>query len=166
MLKTILLFIAIAFSIATNAQVTKVSLQASGLTCSMCSNSIHKALNTLDFVLKVDADIKTYTFEILFKPNSAVDFDMIKKKVENAGFSVSGFDATILFNNLEILNGQPVIIEDKTFLFVNMKDQLLNGVRKVKILDKGFVSSKEFKRNPFPNGSVRTYHVTMKSPAL
>ena len=92
-MKKIFLFIAIAFSLATNAQVTKVSLQASGLTCSMCSNSINKALKTLDFVLKVDADIKTYTFEILFKPNSNVDFDMIKKKVENAGFTVSGFVA-------------------------------------------------------------------------
>src|SRR5688572_15889992 len=122
MMKTIFLFIAIAFSVATNAQVTKVSLKASGLTCSMCSNSINKALKTLDFVLKVEADIKTYTFEILFKPNSTVDFDMIKKKVENAGFTVSGFVATILFSNVEIINSQPVTIEDKTFVFVNMKD--------------------------------------------
>ena len=66
-MKSIFLFIAIAFSVATNAQITKVSLQASGLTCSMCSNSINKALKTLDFVERVDADIKTYTFEILFK---------------------------------------------------------------------------------------------------
>ena len=117
------LLIAIAFSMVTNAQVTKVSLQASGLTCSMCSNSINKALKTLDFVLKVDADIKTYTFEILFKTNSNVDFDMIKKKVENAGFTVSGFVATILFNNIQVINSQPVTIGDKTFLFENMKDQ-------------------------------------------
>ena len=79
-MKKIFLFIAIAFSVATNAQVTSVSLQASGLTCSMCSNSINKALKTLDFVLRVDADIKTYTFEIVFKPNANVDFDMIKEE--------------------------------------------------------------------------------------
>ena len=79
-MKKILLFIAIAFSVATHAQVTKVSLQASGLTCSMCSNSINKALKTLDFVLKVDADIKTYTFEISFKPNADIDFDMIREE--------------------------------------------------------------------------------------
>ncbi|MGO8056378.1 heavy-metal-associated domain-containing protein, partial [Rhizobium leguminosarum] len=78
-------------SMVSKAQVTKVSLQASGLTCSMCSNSIHKALKTLDFVDKVDADIKTYTFEISFKTNSKVDFNLIKKKVEGAGFTVSGF---------------------------------------------------------------------------
>jgi copper chaperone CopZ len=160
-MKTILLFIAIAFSAATNAQVTKVSLQASGLTCSMCSNSINKALKTLDFVLQVDADIKTYTFEISFKPTSSVDFDMIKKKVENAGFAVSGFVATILFDNVPVMNNQPVTIEDKTFLFVNMKDQLLNGVKKVKLLDKGFVSQKEYKRNTFPLSSPHTYYATI-----
>jgi copper chaperone CopZ len=160
-MKKIFLIIAIAFSVATNAQVTRVSLQASGLTCSMCSNSINKALNTLDFVLKVEADIKTYTFEIFFKPNSNVDFDMIKKKVENAGFTVSGFVATILFNDVQVLNSLPVTIEDKTFLFVNVKDQLLNGVKKVKVLDKGFVSPKEYKRNAFPVSSPRTYYATI-----
>ena len=110
-MKKIFLFIAIAFSVTINAQVTQVSLQASGLTCSMCSNSINKALRTLDFVLKVDADIKTYTFEIFFKPNSNVDFDLIKMKVENAGFSVAGFVATIHFNNIPILNNQTATME-------------------------------------------------------
>lgn len=160
-MKSLLLFFAIAISLATKAQVTKVSLQASGLTCSMCSNSIHKALNTLDFVDKIDADIKTYTFEISFKPNSNVDFDKIRTKVENAGFTVSGFVATIYFNNVEVKNNQPVKLGNKAFLFVNMKEALLNGVKQVKVMDKGFVSSKEFKSNAFPILSPGTYHATM-----
>ncbi|MGZ5220836.1 MAG: heavy-metal-associated domain-containing protein [Chitinophagaceae bacterium] len=159
-MKKIFLFMAIVFSVATSAQVTKVSLQASGLTCSMCSNAINKALKTLDFVLRVDADIKTYTFEISFKPNSNVDFDMIKKRVENAGFAVSGFVATIHFNNVQIINSQPVTIEDKTFHFTSGKDQTLNGAIKVKVLDKGFVSPKEYKRNAFAGLSPRTYNAT------
>ncbi len=160
-MKKILLFFAIAFSAATNAQVTKVSLQASGLTCSMCSNSIFKALKTLDFIDQMDADIKTYTFEITFKENSNVDFDMIKKKVEGAGFAVSGFVATILFNNVRVMNGQPLTIDDKTFYFVNTNDQSLSGARKVKVLDKGFVSPKEYKRNAFPVSAPGTYHATL-----
>jgi copper chaperone CopZ len=160
-MKQILLLVAITFSMTINAQVTRVSLQASGLTCSMCSNSINKALTTLDFVLKVDADIKTYTFEIFFKPNSNVDFDLIKKKVESAGFSVSGFVATIQFNNVRVINNQAVTIDNKTFLFVNIREQSLNGVQKVKILDKGFVTPKEYKRNDFPGSSLRTYHATI-----
>src|SRR3954452_12707239 len=117
-MKTFFLFTAIVLTMATKAQVSKVSLQASGLTCSMCSNAINKALKTLDFVDKVDADIKTYTFEISFKANSNVDFDKIKKKVEDAGFAVSRFVVTVRFNNMQ-LRDKTVVIGDKTFLFVN-----------------------------------------------
>src|SRR4051812_29159299 len=144
-MKTISLLIVILISMTTKAQVTKVYLQASGLTCSMCSNSINKALKTLDFIDKVDADIKNYTFEISFKPNSYVDFDKIKKKVEDAGFSVSGFVATIYFNNVQLKDNQPITIGDHTLFFVDLQDRSLNGAKQVKILDKGFISAKEYK---------------------
>lgn len=160
-MKAIFLFIAIALSMAVNAQVTRVSLQASGLTCSMCSNSINKALKTLDFVDKVNPDLKTYTFEILFKPNSNVDFDKIKMKVEKAGFTVSSFVATIHFNSVPVKGSEPVTIGDKTFVFVNVKDQLLKGPKQVKVLDKGFVSSKEFKSYTFSVSSPGTYYASI-----
>ena len=145
---------------STQAQVTKVSLQASGLTCSMCSNSINKALHKLEFVDKIDADIKTYTFEITFKPNSHVDFDMIKGKVEGAGFSVSGFLVTMNFDKVPAKENQPVIMGDKTLLFVNKNEQQLTGEIKFRLLDKGFVSPKEYKSNPY-TFSPLTYHAVI-----
>ena len=156
-MKTFFLLAIVAFSISAKAQVTKVSLQASGLTCSMCSNSINRALRKLDFVENVDADIKTYTFEITFKPNSHIDFDMIKGKVESAGFSVSGFVITMNFDNVLIKENQPVIIGDKTLLFVNKNEQIVTGEKQVRLLDKGFVSVKEYKVNPYPTLPL-TYH--------
>src|SRR5215210_5597656 len=125
-MKRIFLIAAITFSITANAQVTKVNLQASGLTCSMCSNAINKSLKTLDFVDKIDANIKTSTFEITFKPNSKVDFDMLKNKVEKAGFSVAGFTATMQFNNVKVKMDETVTVGDKTLQFVNIKEQTLN----------------------------------------
>ena len=110
---------------ATKAQVMKVYLQASGLTCSMCSNAINKSLKTLDFVDKIDADVKRYTFELSFKSNSSVDFGKIKRKVEDAGFSVSSFVASIYFDNVELQNDQSVRIGANTLLFVNFKDRTL-----------------------------------------
>lgn len=160
-MKKIFLFITIVISIASTAQVTHVSLKASGLTCSMCSNSINKALKTLDFIESVDADIKTYTFEIYFKPNSAIDFDLIKMKVEHAGFSVSGFVATILFDEVKVLNKLPVCVAGKTFLFTNPKEKSLSGVQKIRILDKGFVSPKEYKINAFPVSAAGTYNASI-----
>jgi copper chaperone CopZ len=160
-MKFFFLLITITVSLLTEAQVSKVSLQASGLTCSMCSNAINKALKTIDFVSKVDADIKTYTFEISFKTNSIVDFDVIRKKVESAGFTVCAFYANFYFNNVHVNAGEPIVIEDKTFLFVNTKSQLLNGDKQVKIMDKGFVSPKEYKSNNYMVPSLQTYHVTL-----
>src|SRR5215212_1169922 len=107
-MKNIFLIAAIVYSVAASSQVTKVSLQASGLTCSMCSNAINKALKSLDFVDKVEANIKTSTFEITFKQGKRVDFDLLKNKVEGAGFSVANFTAAIQFNNVQLKSNQPV----------------------------------------------------------
>lgn len=162
-MKKIFLLLALAVSIVTKAQVTKVYLQASGLTCSMCSNAINKALRTLDFVDKVDADVKNYTFEISFKPDSHIDFDRIKKKVEGAGFFVSRFVAAIHFNNVQLKENQPVTIDNYRLLFVDCKGQSLNGVQEVRLLDKGFVSSKEYKSNVVAGESAEAgvYHVIL-----
>lgn len=146
-MKALLLFLAITISIAAGAQVTKVSLQASGLTCSMCSNSINKALKTLAFVDNVDPNVQTSTFEITFKQGSNVDFNALKKKVEDAGFFVANFVVTINFKNIEVKPNEPVTVDDKTFHFLNAKQQVLNGLQKVKLVDKGFVSNKEYKKN-------------------
>jgi copper chaperone CopZ len=160
-MKKILFIIAITVSMITTAQVNNVSLQASGLTCSMCSNAINKALRTLDFVLDVDADIKTYTFKISFKPNSVIDFDKIRKKVVDAGFTVYAFIADIYFNNVQVRKDSPVMVQDKKLLFINAGDQVLNGNKQVKILDKGFVSPKEYKKNAFPDLALGTFHVSL-----
>ena len=162
-MKNIFLLLAISISMVAKAQVTKVSLQASGLTCSMCSNAINKALKSLDFVDKVEADIKNYTFEILFKEASRVDFDKMRRKVEDAGFSVSAFVATIYFDNVHIRANQPVTIGNNALLFIELKDLSLNGVKQVKLLDKGFVSSKEYKKNAVGevSNNVGLYHVRL-----
>lgn len=155
---------AIVYSVAASSQVTKVNLQASGLTCSMCSNAINKALKSLDFVDKIEANIKSSTFEITFKTGGKVDFDKLKKKVEDAGFSVAGFTATMHFNNVKVKNSEPVMVGDKMLQFVNLKDQTLNGPKTVKIIDKGFVSSKEYKKNTIAAAdqkSGKIYHVTI-----
>jgi copper chaperone CopZ len=160
-MKTFLLLVAITIASFAKAQITKVSLQASGLTCSMCSNSITKALKTLDFVEKIDANLKTYTYEITFKKDSRIDFDKIRQKVENAGFSISGFTAFINFNKQQLAGDQSVRIGEQTLLITNAKEQLIDGTRQVTILEKGFIPAKKAKSSPFLNYSPGTYHVAI-----
>ena len=164
LMRYILLIAVIVVSLTATAQISKVSLQASGLTCSMCSNSINKALRSVDFVDKIEANIKTSTFDITFKPGKQVDFDKLKSKVEDAGFFVSKFFAVVHFDAVAVKSDQPVTIGDKTFQFVNVKEQVLNGEQQVKIIDKGFVSAKEYKKSGITSSgsnSGKVYHVTI-----
>ncbi len=68
--------------------IKKVSLVASGLTCSMCSKAIFKALTKLDFVEEVKVDIELSKFVLTFKSGKTVVIDQIKSAVADAGFSV------------------------------------------------------------------------------
>lgn len=146
-MKTLFIILVIVFSFNAHSQITKVTLQASGLTCSMCSNAINKALRSVDYVDKVYANIKNSTFDISFKPGAKVDFDQLKKEVEDAGFFVAKFTALVHFDNAEIVNDDHVVINNITFHFLNVKDQVLSGDKTIQVLDKGYVSAKEFKKN-------------------
>ena len=119
-MKKIFVLIAMLFSVASNAQVKKVTLQASGLTCSMCSNAINKSLQSLDFVSKVYANIKTSSFDIAFKPDTKIDFDKIKNKIKTAGFSVAKFLVQIQFDSTKISNGQHLLQNDIAYHFLNV----------------------------------------------
>src|SRR6187431_3024795 len=122
-MKKIAFAILFLVSLVSKGQVSKVSLQASGLTCSMCSNAINKSLSSLDYVEKVSANIKNSTFEITFRQGAKVNFDELKKKVEVAGFSVAHFSAQVNFDNTQIKNDNHVAVGDMTFHFLNVKDQ-------------------------------------------
>jgi len=127
----------------------------------MCSNAINKALKTLDFVESVEADIKTYRFEISFKQNCIVDFDKIKNKVEGAGFSIIEFTASVNFDNIRLSGNNPVTIGNSTFLFINKETRLLNGLTEIKILGKGFISPGERRKINYPNPSHGIYLATI-----
>lgn len=135
------------FAGTSSAQITKATLQASGLTCSMCSNSINKSLQSLDFVEKVQANIKNSSFDITFKPGIKVDIDQLKEKVEDAGFFIASLTATVRFDSTALVNDSHVEIDGTTFHFLNIKDQTVDGEKTIKILDKGYVTAKAFKQN-------------------
>ena len=146
-MKKIFFVVAIFVTTTLDAQVTKATLQASGLTCSMCSNAINKSLKSLSFVEKVEDNIKNSSFEITFKPGNKVEIDQLKEKVEDAGFFVASLTAVIHFSNTALANDTHVEIDGATFHFLNIKDQVADGEKTVKILDKGYVTAKAFKQN-------------------
>ncbi len=128
------------------AQFSSANLQASGLTCALCTRAINKSLEQLPFVAAVQTDIKTSSFQISFKESGHVDPDALRKAVEDAGFSVARLQLKGNFSGVAAKNDSHVLIAGRTFHFLKVKDQVLQGEQTLTLVDKNFVTAKEFSK--------------------
>lgn len=164
-MKKLIMMLAIALiPFLGTAQIKKASIQASGLTCSMCSNAVLKSLKTVAFIENIESDVETSTFKVTFKEGQNVDLDALQKAVEKAGFSVSKLTFTMNVDNLNIQNAAHTTVQGKTFHFVNVKEKTLNGDVEFKLLNKNFISAKEFKKvkdKLSTETNTRVYNVTL-----
>lgn len=128
------------------AQFSKANLQATGLTCALCSNAINKALQQLPFVESVKADIKNSSFAIQFRQTSAVNLDAIKNAVEEAGFFVGGLQVTGFYKNLNTGPDGVTKIGNSWFRFLKDPNRVLNGEVSFTVQDKSFLTAKAFKK--------------------
>lgn len=150
----IIFFLLFSFSLIVTAQKKATTLvqfknarlQAAGLTCAMCTKAINKSLEKVTFVKAVEPDIKTSSFLVTFKEGTNVDFDVIKKAVEDAGFSVASLKVTGNFDKINIQHDTHVQIDGKAFHFLNVKGQNLEGEKVITVVDKGFVTAREYKK--------------------
>ena len=171
MKKIVMIMVVAMIALQSQAQFSKARLQASGLTCSMCNNAIYKALKALPYVASVESDIKNSAFDIVFKQDVAADFDGVKNAVEDAGFSVASFKITGNFDNVNIGNDKHIKIGNREFHFLQVKEQVLNGENTITIVDKDFLTAKNFKKysaatskscvGPGKMNGTRVYHVTI-----
>ena len=145
-MKKIFLGLLVVFCVTAKAQFSKASLQASGLTCSMCSKAVKTALEGVPFVEKVQVDIKNQQYNLTFLKTDKVDFDALSKAVEDAGFSVASLKVTASVNNLTPQKDEHVNIGGHNFHFLNSKGQQLNGDVTFSVVDKTFVLPKDFKK--------------------
>ncbi|MBX9890805.1 MAG: heavy-metal-associated domain-containing protein [Chitinophagaceae bacterium] len=147
MKRIILILVVALYGLSVQAQFSSARLQASGLTCSLCSKAIFKALTTIPFVDKVEADVATSGFDIAFKEGGNVDVDQLKKAVIDAGFSVAGLKIQAKLEEVAVKNDAHLTIQGKIFHFMNVKPQTVKGNIELTILDKNFVPAKDFKKN-------------------
>jgi copper chaperone CopZ len=133
-------------ALTSQAQFSKAVLQATGLTCAMCSNAINKALEEVPFISSVKADIKNSSFNIKFKENTTINIDALKTAVEDAGFSIGSLKVTGNFDNLQVANDTHVKIGEEQFHFLNVQSRVLSGENTITIVDKNFLTAKQFKK--------------------
>lgn len=146
-MKKLLLILIVSLSVSySQAQFTKGTLQATGLTCAMCSNAINKALEKVTFVASIKSDIKNSSFFIQFKENMTVNIDALKDAVEDAGFSVGSLKLIGTFNEVKIGKDQHIKYGNGNFHFLNVNNQVLQGEQTITLLDKNFIPEKQFKK--------------------
>lgn len=88
-IKSILIIASFLVFGTANAQINSAELLASGLTCSMCSKAIFKALSKLDFVDTVKVNIETSVYQLSFKNDVPVKIEGIRDAVYDAGFAIA-----------------------------------------------------------------------------
>jgi copper chaperone CopZ len=155
--KSVLIVILITlFTTASNAQISKAEIRATGLTCSMCSNAINKQLKSMPEVKNVDIDLNTNTFTVSLVENNSLQPSAFKEKVEKAGFFIGSL---IVTTNSET-------IKNSSYFIVSGKENNSEEVQ-IQILDKGYVTDKEFKKLSksyknsltFNNNNENDFHV-------
>jgi copper chaperone CopZ len=154
------------------AQISRAEIVATGLTCSMCSNAINKQLKSIAEVDSVVIDLNTNTFVVHVKKETMITPRVLKEKVEKAGFFVGSMIITMSFDNVEVADNYKIEKDGISMVFVDTKAKTLNGETKAKIMDKGFVTQKEFKKlskslSKYPTyvvGNEDDYHVKVMLP--
>jgi len=164
-LKIFLILLLITSGIA-KAQFTKAELQVSGLTCALCAKATEKSLITLPFISEIKTDLIRNTYLITFRSNVPVNFDLINKKVQDAGFFVNSLKATFNFDNVKVA-GDYFSYGGDTYQLMNGNDKSLSGQVAVTIVDKGFAPKSVSKKYlgqvavAAPAKSGRLYHVAI-----
>ncbi|GEC77689.1 heavy-metal-associated domain-containing protein [Flavobacterium aquatile] len=133
-------------SIKSNAQIVKAEIRATGLTCSMCSNAINKQLKSLPEVVNVEIDLNTNTFTVILKEGNELSPKVFKEKVEKAGFFIGSLVVTAKSNT----------IAQNTYIMVNDKKSNVSEIQ-FQVLDKGYVTEKEFKKLSKSYKNIDTY---------
>jgi len=125
----------LTLSTTTNAQIVRAEIRATGLTCSMCSNAINKQLKSLPDVVDVTIDLNTNTFTVTLKEGNDLTPKIFKEKVEKAGFFIGSLVLTAKSNTLT--QGSYIVVNDAKSNAAEIQFQ---------VLDKGYVTEKEFKK--------------------
>jgi len=146
-MKQILILLALFTTFgAVRAELLSVTLRADGLTCSMCSLSVHKALARLDFVAEVQPNIADTTFTVKFRPGQPVSLDRVAAAVRDAGFSVGQLRLTFQFDHQQVRDDLHLASGGLVLHFVSTGPRILDGPVELRLVDRGFVPDAEQKR--------------------
>jgi copper chaperone CopZ len=127
-------------------QLQSATLQATGLTCSMCSKATFKKLQAIEGVQKITPDLDNTSFVLQFSPNNTTPIASIQKQVEAAGFSVGKLVLNYKIPATTIANNTAVAFKGGQLIFIETAATKKEGVVQLQVVNKGFITDKEFKK--------------------
>jgi len=121
---------------SANAQIKSAEVLASGLTCSMCSKAIFKALSSLPFVDTIEVNIETSVYQLNFKKDSAVKIESIRDAVYDAGFAIAKLSITANWKDKNAI--KDLVFNDLGYQFQwqTKSNKMLSNTQKVFIVNK------------------------------
>ncbi len=119
--------------------VVYLELELHGLVCSLCSNSVERSIRKLPFIQTVETDLESAIANIAAKDSDDLSFYAIAKAVEKAGFSVGKFVVYYRLNE----DQKEVQFGQERVAFID--DKHTSGAAIIQLVEKPFVSSKEWK---------------------
>jgi len=121
---------------SANAQIKSAEVLASGLTCSMCSKAIFKALSSLPFVDTIKVNIETSVYQLNFKKDSAVKIESIRDAVYDAGFAIAKLSITANWKDKNAI--KDLVFNDLGYQFQwqTKSNKMLSNTQKVFIVNK------------------------------
>jgi copper chaperone CopZ len=164
-MKKIFLIVACICVISASAQVQKVNLQASGLTCAMCSKAIYKAVSAISFVDTVFVNIEASTYDIRFNKEATPRFDQIAKAVVDAGFSVANLTVMVNFDKQVLDKNGLFTLDGIQYKLMGAVPATLQGSKKLQLIGKQYMLPKDFKKIPASSNTgmpSKTYLVSLK----
>lgn len=147
-MRILLCIVLIALTNSNNAfgQLQSATLQATGLTCSMCSKATFKKLQAIEGVQKITPDLDNTSFILQFSPNNSTPIASIQKQVQAAGFSVGKLVLHYKIPSTTIANNTIIPFKGGQFVFVETAPTKKDGIIQLQVVNKGFVADKEFKK--------------------
>ena len=144
-IKTVLLLVTFLLTaFFSSAQFRAATMRIDGLTCSMCSNSVDKAIKKLDFVENVQMNLNSNIAEVVFREGIKVDIKRLAQAVKDAGYSVGYLNAAFYFDSLTISEGFSFLHDNDHYRFVSSDEKTLTGLVTLKFLGKIYQEKKEY----------------------
>ena len=145
-MRTALLILSLAISVHASSQLMAIKLQVSGLTCAMCARTVQNSLEKIVFIKEVRPDLNSQEYQLSLRENDRVDLDLIRKEVEDAGFSVARLQVTAFVSDAGLQNRVPVKIGSLLFQIISGDQKLAKGENTFMLAEQGFLSAKTLKK--------------------